>query len=144
MPMKKLVLASLLVIALLFATSAWAWGGYIFQDPQIKIGDRTVNVLVAMDVPEGAAVSRPSHLVAHVPRNVPAEVIDPFGWRVHVVPAPPQAGPTVVSVLIIRVARTDRGDAYPVQVTVFDDAGFSTTVNGRAGELMAVPYVQTR
>ena len=142
--MKKFALASLLVIALLLVTSAWVWGGYIFQDPQIKIGDRTVNVLVAMDVPEGATVSRPSHLVAHVPRNVPAEVIDPFGWRVQVVPAPPQSGPVTVSVLMIRVARADRGQSYPVQVTVFDDAGFSVTVNGRAGELIVVPYTQTQ
>jgi hypothetical protein len=142
--MKKFALASLLVIALLLVTSAWAWGGYIFQDPQIKIGDRMVNVLVAMDVPEGATISRPSHLVAHVPRNVPAEVIDPFGWRVQVVPASPQSGPVIVSVLTIRVARTDRGQSYPVQVTVFDDAGFSVTVNGRAGELIVVPYTQTQ
>jgi hypothetical protein len=142
--MKKFALASLLVIALLLVTSAWVWGGYIFQDPQIKIGDRTVNVLVAMDVPEGATVSQPSYLVAHVPRNVPAEVIDPFGWRVQVVPAPPQSGPVTVSVLMIRVARADRGQSYPVQVTVFDDAGFSVTVNGRAGELIVVPYTQTQ
>lgn len=142
--MKKFALVSLLVVVLLLATSAWAWGGYIFQDPQIKIGDRTVNVLVAMDVPEGATVSRPSHLVAHVPRNVPAEVIDPFGWRVQVVPAAPQPGPTTVSILMVRVARTDRGASYPVQVTVFDDAGYSFTVNGHAGELIVVPYIQTR
>ncbi|MGC8827924.1 MAG: hypothetical protein ACP5TV_13095 [Anaerolineae bacterium] len=141
--MKKFALAGLLVIALLLVTSAWAWGGYIFQDPQIKIGDRTVNVLVAMDVPEGAVVSRPSHLVAHVPRNVPAEVIDPFGWRVQVVPAPPQRGPSIVSILMVHVSRADRGMSYPVQVTVFDDAGFSVTVNGRAGELIVVPYIQT-
>lgn len=142
--MKKFALASLLVIVLLLATSAWAWGGYIFQDPQLKIGDRTVNVLVAMDVPEGATVSRLSHLVVRVPRNVPAEVIDPFGWQVQVVPAPQQFGPTVVSILMIRVARTDKGQSYPVQVTVFDDAGYSLTVSGYAGHLIVVPYVQTR
>ncbi len=142
--MKKVALASLLAVVLLLATSVWAWGGYIFQDPQLKIGDRTVNVLVALDLPEGATVSRPSHLVARVPRNVPAEVLDPFGWMVQVVQSAPQPGPTTVSILMVHVPKADHGRSYPLQVTVFDDAGYSITVSGWAGQPLFIPYVQTR
>jgi len=75
--MKKYALVAL-VIALILGVGATAWGGYIFQDPLVGIGDRTVNVLIGMSVPEGETVSQPGHLQVLVPRNVPARLIDPM------------------------------------------------------------------
>ena len=139
--MRKWVILGVAVVALL-AFSTMAWGGYIFEDPIFGIGDREVNVLVGMSVPEGETVSKPTKVYMLVPRNVPARVIDPMDCIARVVHIGPQYGPLRVSLALVKVPRTDQHSRFPIQVTLFDDAGYSLTLPGRSGRFMVVPYVQ--
>ena len=139
--MKKLAIGVAL-LALLLALSALAWGGYIFEDPIFGIGENVVNVLVAKDVPQGETVSGVTTVYMLVPRNVPARVIDPLGCDARVIPTRPQWGPIRISLAAVRAAETDGGSSYPVRVTVFDDAGYSLSLPGRAGRWVVVPYIQ--
>ena len=139
--MKKLAIFAIVVIVLL-ATSAPVWGGYIFEDPIFGIGDNVVNVWIAKDVPAGETVSHVTQVHMLVPRNVPARIINPLGCRVNLVHIGPQYGPLRISLAAVKVQKTDQGSSYPVQVTVFDDDGYSLTLPGRAGRFVVVPYIQ--
>jgi hypothetical protein len=139
--MKKFAILAV-VVAVLLASSALAWGGYIFEDPIFGIGDNVVNVLIGKDVPAGETVSRITHVHMYVPRNVPSRLIDPLGCQVRLSKIAPQYGPLRISLAAVLVPRTDQGSSYRVQVTVFDDAGYSLTLPGWAGRITVVPYIQ--
>ena len=76
-----------------------------------------------------------------VPKNVHARVVDPQGTIVSIQRIDAQFGHIRVSSVMVKAALTDKGHAYPVRVTVFDDAGYSLTMAGRAGEQVVVPYI---
>ena len=139
--MKKFAILAI-VVTVLLASSALVWGGYIFEDPIFGIGDNQVNVLIGKDVPAGETVSRVTQVHMFVPRNVDARLIDPLGCQVRLTKIARQFGPLRISLAAVKVPRTDQGSSYTVQVTVFDDAGYSLTLPGRAGRTVVVPYIQ--
>jgi hypothetical protein len=138
--MRKIIIAALVLIILL-AASGWAWGGYIFEDPIMVIGGHQVNVMIGQDVPQGETASAPTELNVLVPSNVPAQLVDPMGAVVSFRALGPQYGPVRISLVVVKVARTDQGHGYPVRITVSDDAGYSFTMSGRAGSQVVVPYI---
>jgi len=139
--MKKFAILAI-VVAVLLASSALVWGGYIFEDPIFAIGDNQVNVLIGKDVPAGETVSQITRVTMFVPRNVPARLIDALGCQVQLRQIGSQYGPLRISLAAVKVPLTDQGSSYTVQVTVFDDAGFSLTLPGRSGRWVVVPYIQ--
>jgi len=137
--MKKLLFLAL-ILALLLGASATVWGGYFFEDPIFAIGGQTVNVFIGKDT--AVRVSDVTEVNFLVPRNVPARVLDPMGCTARVTPIGVQTGPLRISLAMVMVPLNDAGRSYPVQVTVFDDDGYSLTLNGRAGSWVIVPYIK--
>ena len=141
--MKKLVILGIAVVALL-AFSVPVWGGYIFEDPLFKVGEREVQVEVIMITPGEETVSKTTTVTMLVPRNLPAEVIDPLGCKARIRRIAPQDGPPFISLVQVKVPRkTDEGSMYTFSVEVRDDRGFKTTTPpSPSDQAIVVSYIQ--
>jgi hypothetical protein len=136
--MKKLAIVLTLVILALAATTSWAWAGYIFQDPIFRINGETVSVAINSDVPNGQTVSRQTNVTLVYPKNVTADVVDPFDCDVSLLKMPRVEAP--ICVIAVRVPRTDRLRSYPVEVTLTDESGTTVRATGMAGQMIYLRY----
>jgi len=139
--MRKATTITLIVLALFLATSAVAWGAFIFQDPVFEINGREVNVWVGFDDELGIANSD-IQVTMMVPRTLEAEIKDPCGMDVEIVYTAPQRGQLRVSRVVVLVPLTDTGESFDVTILVEDEDGFFVERSGKAGRPIVVPYRQ--